>query len=105
MKIQNFSITMQKVRKNINTIWMIKSEEGNTAKSFEELSLLVRNQFKKLFKAPTKVSIAEVVRMAQNFPRYMDDANNEIIMGEVTKGEVKGILRSMQKDKNPGLDR
>jgi len=50
------------------------------------------------------VSIVEVVRITQNFPRSLEEEENETIIGEVTKGEVEGILRSMKNDKNPSPD-
>lgn len=61
-----FSQNYNKGRKNINTIWGLKLEEGNITNSFEDLSLLGRNHFKILFKAPIEVSIAEVIRVAKN---------------------------------------
>lgn len=50
------------------------------------------------------MSIAEVIRIDQNFPRYIEEEENNFITEAVTKGEVEGILRSMQKDKSTGPD-
>lgn len=50
------------------------------------------------------MSIAEVVRTTQSFPRYLGEEANEALVGEVIRGEVEGILNSMQKDKSPHPD-
>ena len=50
--------------------------------------------FKTIFKAPVKVSIAEVITVAQFFPRYIEEEGNDSIMEPVSK-EVEGILKEM----------
>lgn len=62
------------------------------------------SHFKNLFKASLEVSLAEVIQIAQDFPCYVDEEDSEELMGEVTRGEVKGIVKSMPKDKSPVPD-
>lgn len=64
-----------------------------------------KNRFKNLFKALEEVSIVEVIRVAKKFPRYAEEEENKILMASMSRGEVKGILKSMQRDKSPGLDK
>ena len=39
-----------------------------------------------------------------SFPHYVDEEDSVEFMGEVTRGEVEGIIKSMLKDKSPGQD-
>jgi len=93
-----------KGRKKSNTIWSLKTKYGKQANSFEELSLMGRSHFKNLFKAPSEVSLAEVIQTTQTFSRYVDEEDTEELMGEVSRGELEGIIKSMPKDKSLGLD-
>ena len=79
-------------------------EEGSATRSFKDLSSLGVKHFKTLFKAPMEAYIAEVIRVAHFFPRYIDEEGNDSIMELVSKEEVEGILKAMQKDKSPGPD-
>lgn len=74
-------------------------EDGQTAKYFDELANMGTSHFRSLFKAPSEASIVEVIRVGIFFPRYVEEDENENIMMPVTKGEVEGILKDMQKDK------
>lgn len=62
-----------KGRKNVNTIWYLKDQDGNLETSFEGLSLLGKNHFKNLFKANNQATIEEVVKVAQFFPRFVKE--------------------------------
>ena len=62
-----------KGRKMANTIWEIPKGNGDMASSFEDLASLGITYFKDLFKAPAEASIAEVIRVAQLFPRYIEE--------------------------------
>lgn len=42
--------------------------------------------------------------MAQVFPSFIDEDDNTILMASVSKGEVEGVLLSMQKEKSLGPD-
>ena len=41
--------------------------------------------FKNLFKAPVHASIADVIRLAQIFPRFVEEEDNRVLMEEVTE--------------------
>jgi hypothetical protein len=68
------------------------------------MSRLGKNYFQNLFKAETQASIEEVVQMAQLFPRFVDEADNRLLMEEVMEKELLEVLHSFQKDKIPGPD-
>eukprot|EP00253_Pinus_taeda_P018177 PITA_18177 len=93
-----------KGRKNSNTIWKLKNEEGEEANTFEELSVLGRNHFQNLFADQGEITIAEVIRTAQCFPRYVEEEEAKSLMNEVTKEEVECVIKSMAKDKSLGSD-
>jgi hypothetical protein len=93
-----------KGRKNINTIWQLKDSAGNLETTFEGMSKLGKNYFQNLFKAETQASIEEVVQVAQFFPRFVEEADNRLLMEEVTEKELLEVLHSFQKDKIPGPD-
>jgi len=57
-----------------------------------------------LFKEQPGVSIAEVIRVAQLFPRFVGEDDNRMLMGEVSEMELSVVLHSFQKDKSPGPD-
>lgn len=42
--------------------------------------------------------------MAQVFPSFVEDENNEFLMAPVSKGEAEVVIQSMQKEKSPGPD-
>lgn len=79
-------------------------ENGEKAQSFEELASLRVAYFKDLFRAPVEACIAEVIRVAQLFPSFIDEEGNDILMSPVFKDEVEAILKSMQKEKSSGPD-
>jgi hypothetical protein len=60
--------------------------------------------FQNLFKAQVGSSIAEIVWIAQLFPRYAEDEDNRVLMAVVTEEEPMEAILSFQKDKGPGPD-
>ena len=62
------------------------------------------NHFESLFRAPAQASIAEVIRLAQMFPRFAEEEDNIRLMRPVIEEELKEVLGSFQKDKSPGPD-
>eukprot|EP00253_Pinus_taeda_P005167 PITA_05167 len=93
-----------KGRKNSNTIWKVKNEEGEEVNTFEQLSFLGRNHFQNLFVDQGEITITGVIRTSQCFPRYLEEEEVESLMNEVTKEEVECVIKSMAKDKSPGPD-
>jgi len=93
-----------KGRKAVNTIWSLRDEEGVTHHTFEDKARCGVNHFQNLFKAPAQASIAEVIRVAQLFPRFVEEDGNQALMKEVDEEEIKAALSSFQKDKSPGPD-
>jgi len=56
-KYQNYA----KGKKNSNTNWELKNDEGVSTTSFSEYSIMGVSHFKNLFKAPPKATIAKVI--------------------------------------------
>jgi len=59
-----------------------------------------RNHFQSLFKEDGKATNAEIVRITQYFPRFVNDEDNNALMEEVLEEELKEFLHSLQKDKS-----
>jgi hypothetical protein len=93
-----------KGRKHINTIWHLKDQAGNLETTFEGMSKLGKNYFENIFKAETQASIEEVVQVDHFFPRFVEEADNRLLMEEVPEKELLEVLHSFQKEKIPGLD-
>eukprot|EP00253_Pinus_taeda_P033136 PITA_33136 len=91
-------------RKSANTIWSLKNGEGREAKTFEALSALGQSHFQNQYADHGEATIAEVIRIAQCFPRFVDEEEAEEAMTPVTKEEVEGVIKSMAKEKSPGPD-
>jgi hypothetical protein len=68
------------------------------------MSLLGKNYFKNLFKADRQATIEEVVKVAQYFPRFVEEEDNRLLMSKITEKELLEFLDNFQKDKSPGPD-
>jgi len=91
-------------RKATNTIWSLKDEEGVSHSNFEDKARCGVTHFQNLFRAPQQANIAEVIRVAQMFPRFVDEDDNRDLMKAISEEELKEVLGSFQKDKSPGPD-
>jgi len=93
-----------KGRKNANTIWKLEDSEGREENTFEGMARIGVSHFQNLFKANNQASIEEVVRLAQLFPGFVNEEENQKLYEKVTEDELKEALNSFQKDKSPGPD-
>ena len=93
-----------KGRKSANTIWSLKDEEGRVVNTFSDLSSLGLRHFQKIFSDPGEDTIAEAMRIAQCFPRFIEGDEAEDISGPVSKEEVEAAMKTMGKEKSPGPD-
>ena len=50
--------------------------------------------FQHLFRAPEGTQLVEIMRIAQVFPRFMGEEENQSLMEEVTEEELKLALHS-----------
>ena len=75
-----------------------------THATFDGMARLGVEHFKNLFKEHAQMSIAEVIRTAQLFLRFVEEDDNVVLMEEVTEGELKEVLHSFQKEKSLGPD-
>jgi len=91
-------------RKAANTIWSLLDENGVSHTNFEEKARCGVDHFQNLFRAPNQANIAEVIRLAQKFPRFVDEEGNRRLMAVISEEELKAVLGSFQKDKSPGPD-
>ena len=72
-----------KGRRMVNTIWELENFDGDKISSFAGLEDLGINHFENLFKAQRESSIAEIVRVAGFFPRYVMEEDNRMLMEEI----------------------
>jgi hypothetical protein len=93
-----------KGRKMDNTIWSLKDSEGRKVSSFDGMARIGKEYFHSLFKADQRASMADIVRMALYFPRFVGEDENKSLFEEVTEDELKEVLHSFQKVKIPGPD-
>eukprot|EP00253_Pinus_taeda_P010711 PITA_10711 len=93
-----------KGRKSVNTIWKLKDQNGREASSFEDLSRMGKAHFQNLFTAQGGITLAEIIRTAQCFPRFVEEEEAGSLMEVVSKEEVEHVIKSMAKDKSPGPD-
>ena len=81
-------------RKSSNTIWSLQDSYGVAQNNFVDKAHIGVTHFKNLFKTPPEVTIVEVVRVAQLFPRFVDVEDNLILMDMVYEEELKAALHS-----------
>jgi len=93
-----------KGRKCANTIWKLEDPDGRVENSFEGMARIGVSHFQNLFKANTQATIEEVVRLAQMFPGFVNEEDNQKLNAEVSEEELKETLSSFQKDRSPGPD-
>lgn len=91
-------------RKAINTIWELKDDRGQPVSSQQNLARLANAHFRGIYKAPGGINILEIMRIAELFPRYVDQEDSEEIQKEVTLDELEATLKWFKKDKSPGPD-
>eukprot|EP00253_Pinus_taeda_P017096 PITA_17096 len=100
----NFFHNYAKGIKSANTIWSLKDEEGREVSTFLGLSGLGQRHFQRLFSDSGLSTIAEVIRTAQCFPRFVKEGEAEELSNHVSKEEVEAAMKIMAKDKSPELD-
>eukprot|EP00253_Pinus_taeda_P015506 PITA_15506 len=93
-----------KGRKSVNTIWKLKDQNGREASSFEDLSRMGKAHFQNLFTAQGGITLAEIIRTTQCFPRFVEEEEAGRLSEVVSKEEVEHVIKSMAKDKSPGPD-
>jgi hypothetical protein len=63
------------------------------------------NHFSSLFKEDTHATIAEVIRLSNSFPSFVNEEDNQgLDKGGWERRIVSNLYKSFQKDKSPGLD-
>eukprot|EP00253_Pinus_taeda_P027834 PITA_27834 len=92
-------------RKSINTIWQLSNEQGHTVNTFSQLASLVTSHFKRTYRAPPYANLAEIIQVAQLFPRFVDQEADRELSKEITIGELKATIKWFKKDKSPGSSR
>jgi len=91
-------------KKTINTIWELKNKHGQAIQSFHELVAQENSHFKDIYKAPNIATRAEVMRISQLFPKFVDQEVDQELTREVTLDELEGTLKWLKKDKSSGPD-
>lgn len=62
------------------------------------------DHFHNLYKSPDNTNLAEIIRVARLFPRFLDQDAEEQLMRLITLQELEDTLKWFQKDKSPGQD-
>jgi phosphoribosylformylglycinamidine (FGAM) synthase-like amidotransferase family enzyme len=65
-----------KGRRSTNTIWSLEDQHGVVESTFERMARIGVSHFQNLFRADNQATIAEVVRMAQLFSRFVEEDDN-----------------------------
>jgi len=91
-------------RKIINTIWELKNDQGQPVSQQHNLARLATEHFRGIYKAPEEVNILEIMRVAELFPRYIEQEDSEELQKEVTMAELEATLKWFKKDKSFGPD-
>jgi hypothetical protein len=93
-----------KGRKAANSSWSLDNSLGEPQTTFEGMARVGMEHFQGRFGANNQANIAEVIRVAQLFPRFVEEEDNIALMEEISEEELKENLQSFQKDKSPSLD-
>eukprot|EP00253_Pinus_taeda_P009046 PITA_09046 len=93
-----------KGRKVSNTIWNLPMLEGGLANTFNKLSQLGTNHFRSIYKSPPGTNLAEIINLANHFPRFVNEEDAEELTAPVTMDELEGTLKWFKKDKSPRPD-
>ena len=83
-----------KGRKAANTVWSLEDDQGLVFDTFDSMASLGEEHFKNLYKAPDHATLAEVIRIAQVFPGFVDPDDNQALMEVVSEEELKCIIQS-----------
>lgn len=99
---ENTSLFHQHVNymKNINTISKFSNAMGEEVDSFEEMAKVGITHFDKLYRVEDNDSMAEMVKIAQYFPSFDNNEDNQVPMEEVTYNKLEEVVHNLKKDKN-----
>ena len=104
MIIPLFSHKFANHRKNINSIWKIKDDDGQIVEGFDAIVGAGVQHFENLFKKDEDLHLPELMRMTENFPTTISDEDNYDLMSPVTLKEIQSVLAMSKNDKSPGPD-
>lgn len=68
----NFFQNYAKGRKVSNTIWNLPTQDSGIANTFSDLSRLGNSHFQHLYKEPSAVNLAEIIRLEGHFSSFVD---------------------------------
>lgn len=77
---------------------------GSIEKYFKEIASLGKDYLKSLYRALEEATLSYVIRVAKLFPRLIEEEDNQMLMAPISRRELEDTLKSMQRDKSPGLD-
>lgn len=87
--------------KAINTIWKLAREQGELVNTFPRLAVMATSHFRNIYKTPPNATLAEIMRTAQLFPRFVDQEEALELEKEVSVGEMESSLKWFRRDKSP----
>ncbi|KAH9294276.1 hypothetical protein KI387_040518, partial [Taxus chinensis] len=89
-------------RKSCNTIWELKTTEGEAVRKFKDLASLGLQHFSNIFKEPETPNIVEIVKVASYFPKFVSEEDNQQLYEVVSQDELSTVLTSFQKARSLG---
>jgi hypothetical protein len=104
MKTPNSSTHLQKVGKRLTLSGSLR-DRGTLmsphSKGWPRWGKTISNLFSRWI---GDTNIADIIRLALFFPRFVEEEGNRDLFVEVTEEELKEMLHNLQKDKSPGPD-
>ena len=80
----------------------MSTDHGQYAQTFHQLDHLENLDFQQLFKAPSAISLTEIIHSAGHFPRSIDPNISEDLTKPISMGELESTLKWFKKDKSRG---
>jgi len=91
-------------RREINSIWEIKSERGVLLHSQEEISKETEAHFEKSYKRNENCKMEDILWGIDFFPAMFDEEKNNALFQSVSEEELLSVMKTFKKEKSPGLD-
>jgi hypothetical protein len=70
----------------------------HTINSFPELASLGVSHFQTIYKESDRENIVDILKLTSNFPRFVLEEDNNMMVEEIPKEELKSVLASFKKE-------
>lgn len=69
---------------------------------FDNLASVGVQHFSRIFREDIEASTAQMMRIIALYPSYVSEEHNQNLMEAITLEELRGTVKSLQKEKSPG---